>query len=379
MRWIHGAPIVFSVFLFASFLPTMTRGQAPPPAGTGAGSLLNPNISVVGWAQAEAGDEDDVSQAFSFREAEIGFQAVVDPHLRADYFIAISPEEGVHLEEGYLTFLSLPKRLGLKAGIFRSNFGKFNRTHPPETPFADRPLAAEALFGEEGLSPVGASLSYLIPNPFGIYLNLDLEATNTPEGHEVAEEEEDLGEEPPVFEPAGPYDLLYLGRLGTFLELGEPTNLTLGASYANGSAGDVERTEDAVETRRSQIIGADVTLRWKNPRRAIYRSFTWLSEGYVFVPDEPDDTGSKSRRGVFTSLNYQFARRWQAGVRGDWIETSSEREHEAGALAYLTFTPSEFSLLSLQGRGVRLADGSTENRLFFKLTANIGPHGVHPF
>src|SRR6185369_11738575 len=114
---------------------------AEPPSAAGAvtagSNLLNPNVSVIGWFQGQAGDVVDRpgSRAFDLREAELGFQANVDPYSRADFFISVNPEDGIDLEEGYLTLLTLPAGLSAKLGKFRNNFGKFNRTHPPETPF----------------------------------------------------------------------------------------------------------------------------------------------------------------------------------------------------------------------------------------------------
>ena len=40
-------------------------------------------------------------------ESEASFQAVVDPYARADFFIAFG-EEGVELEEGFITFRRCP-------------------------------------------------------------------------------------------------------------------------------------------------------------------------------------------------------------------------------------------------------------------------------
>ena len=63
------------------------------------------------------------------------------------------------MEEGYLTWLSLPLGGQAKIGKFRADFGKFNRTHAGETPFADRPLSTLAFGGEEGLSTTRACRS----------------------------------------------------------------------------------------------------------------------------------------------------------------------------------------------------------------------------
>jgi hypothetical protein len=109
--------------------PSSTGGSLP--SGT---NLLNPAVSAIGWFQAQGGDVLDQvgSRAFALREAELGLQANVDPYSRADFFLSVSPDEGIDLEEGYVTFLALPAGLTAKLGKFRGNFGKFNRTHPPE-------------------------------------------------------------------------------------------------------------------------------------------------------------------------------------------------------------------------------------------------------
>ena len=84
--------------------------------------------------------------------------------------------------------------------------------------------------------------------------------------------------------------------------------------------------------------------------------------------------------GLFTHVEYQWARRWKVGARWDWTELpQSSDERVQGSLGYVTFTPSEFSLVSLQGKKVRREDGQRESLGFLKVTFNIGPHGAHPF
>jgi hypothetical protein len=337
-------------------------GVTAPPAGS---NLLNPNISAIGWFQGQAGDAHDRTDtsAFQLREVELGYQATVDPYSRADFFISVSPDEGIDVEEGYLTLLTLPAGFTAKLGKFRSNFGKFNRTHPPETPFADRPLAAERFLGEEGLSGMGASVSWLAPLPF--YLNFDGEVTNTPDSTDV-----------PAFAEYRGKDLMYLARASTFFDLGETTNLTLGGSYANGANGPAETVDPIAvpDARRAQLYGGDATFRWKNPRRAIYRSLTAQLE---WMARDPDD--GPRRTGGFAWADYQFARRWHLGARYDWSQAidAIADDTTTGGLGFLTFTPSEFWALSLQGQD-RDFDGSAMS-YFFKTTFNIGPHGQHPF
>ena len=106
------------------------------------------------------------------QEAELSFQAVVDPYARADFFVTLGPEE-VALEEGYITFPTLPGGFLTKVGKMRDAFGKVNGQHPHTLPFVDRPLVSTNLTGgEDGLADAGISVARLIPNPW-----LFLEAT----------------------------------------------------------------------------------------------------------------------------------------------------------------------------------------------------------
>ena len=88
-------------------------------------------------------------------ESEASFQAVVDPYARADFFISFG-EEGVNLEEGFVTLTSLPGGLLTKVGKMRAAFGKVNSLHNHVLPWADRPLVINNLVGgEDGIDDAG--------------------------------------------------------------------------------------------------------------------------------------------------------------------------------------------------------------------------------
>jgi len=346
--------------------PAAPRGVDPaqfpsgaPPAGS---SITNPAISVIGWFQAAAGNDPAAAEhAFELHEAELAFQAAVDPFTRADFFMSASPA-GFELEEGYITWLALPLNAQAKVGKFRADLGKFNRTHPPETPFADRPLSTEAFLGEEGLVTTGASLSTLISNPFGLYWDATANVGNLPDA-----------DEQPTFQAVTRSDLLALGRTSVFVPAGTATDLNLGLSYANGLA-----REDARETEgnRAQLGTADVTLRWKNPRRSIYRSLVAQTE---FTALQGSDTDAERYMGWFGYALYQFARQWKLGGRYDWTESPGDHANSTGALALLQYQPSEFSTMSVQLRRIWEPGDQSRDAAFFKWTFNIGPHGAHPY
>ena len=103
-------------------------------------------------------------------ESELGLQAIIDPYARGDFFITFG-EHGVDLEEGYLTFTSLPGALQLKVGKMRAAFGTVNTMHNHVLPWTDRPLVTQNLVaGEDGIDDAGFSLSRIIPAPKQICL-----------------------------------------------------------------------------------------------------------------------------------------------------------------------------------------------------------------
>ena len=70
--------------------------------------MFNPDTSVIGNFLGAAGRNPiSTEPSLQLSEAEVSFQAVVDPYARADFFLSAGPE-GLDVEEGYATFTSLP-------------------------------------------------------------------------------------------------------------------------------------------------------------------------------------------------------------------------------------------------------------------------------
>jgi len=140
--------------------------QPSTSAASGA-KFFNPDMAVIGNFLGAAGrNEVNPSPALEMRESEASFQAVVDPYARADFFLAFG-EEGVELEEGFLTFTELPGRLLVKVGKMRAAVGKVHSLHTDVLPWADRPLVTTNLVGgEDGIADARVSVARLIPNPW---------------------------------------------------------------------------------------------------------------------------------------------------------------------------------------------------------------------
>ena len=61
---------------------------------------------------------------------------------------------------------ALPANLQIKAGTFRSQFGRNNTQHLHVQNFTRRPLMTALLFGADGLRGPGAQASVLLPLPW---------------------------------------------------------------------------------------------------------------------------------------------------------------------------------------------------------------------
>jgi hypothetical protein len=333
-------------------------------AGTAGSKIFNPDIAVIGDFLGAAGTNDvNPPPSLEMHESEASFQAIVDPYARADFFVAFG-EEGVELEEGYLTFTTLPGGLLTKVGKTRSAFGKVNTMHNHILPWTDRPLVTTNLLGgEEGLADAGVSVARLIPNPW-----LFLEATG----------QIYRGDSSDVFTAARRSDVSVVGRLRGYQDITESTNIDLGVSYARGHNVSGLAVDDLSGSFTTNLYGVDATVRWRPLRRAIYRSFVGRSEWIWSRRDQPG--GLQAANGFFVAGDYQFARRWFAGVRGDRSGRATDATlTDTGQSLTLTFWPSEFSQLRGQYRRTRYALGPTANEFLFQFLFSIGAHGAHPF
>ena len=340
-------------------------GSLPVYGGAAAASkVFNPDMAVIGNFLGIGGRNNvNPGPALAMRESEMALQAIVDPYARADFFLAFG-ESGVDLEEGYITFPTLPGGLLMKVGRLRASFGKVNTSHTHVLPWADRPLVAENLVGgEEGIGDAGLSVARLIPNPW-----IFLEATG----------EVFRGDSGDIFHSSQRGDLSVFGRLRGYHDITESTNVDLGASYGRGH--NASGVIDGVDLGRfrTDLFCVDATIRWKPLRRSIYHSFVARTEGVLSRRDQPD--GRQRAKGFYVSGDYQVARRWFTGVRYDASERAADPSaRDTGGSLVLTYWPSEFSQVRGQFRRTNFAEGVTANEFLLQFQFSIGAHGAHPF
>ena len=341
-------------------------GQEPTLGGAGgsAAKALNPDISVIGdFIGAIGGNsqQNTVSlqpiPAFQMHESEVGFQSIIDPYARGDFFISFG-EEGVDLEEGYITFTALPASFIAKVGKMRSAFGKVNTMHNHVLPWVERPLVSNNLVaGEDGINDAGFSIQRILPAPKGIFL----EATG----------QLFRGDSGDVFKSSQRSDVSAVAHLRGYKDINESTNLDLGVSYARGH-------NDVGSDFLTHLYGVDATLRWKPLRRSIYHSF--VARGEFIWSDRQQLPTTQKSFGYYASADYQLARRWFLGGRFDHSDRSrNDALTDKGGSIVLTYWPSEFSQLRGQYRFTRYANNIDANELFVQLIFSLGAHGAHPF
>jgi hypothetical protein len=334
-------------------------GQVPVYGGaTSMAKALNPDISVIGDFISSGGHNPIAPlPAFEMHESEVGLQAIVDPYARADFFLSFG-EQGVNVEEGYITFTALPAGFVVRGGKMRAAFGRVNALHNHVLPWVDRPLVTGNLVGgEDGINDAGFSVTRILPAPKGLFLEGTAQIFR--------------GDSDEVFKSSMRSDVSTVGHLRAYRDLNESTNIDVGASFARGH-------NDLGSAFLTNLYGIDATLRWKPLRRSIYHSFLGRSE---FIWSHREQAASTQRAfGFYTSADYQFARRWFVGGRYDYSERArNANQLDRGASVVLTYWPSEFSQIRGQYRFTRYAEGLDANEILLQLQFSLGAHGAHPF
>ena len=346
----------------------VTQTQVYGGAGGAAAKALNPDISVIGDFIGAAGNgtvpafaQQSPFPSLQMQESEVGLQAIIDPYARGDFFISFG-EEGVDLEEGYITFTALPKGFVAKVGKMRSAFGKVNTMHNHVLPWIDRPLVATNLVGgEDGIDDAGFSIERIIPAPKGLFLEATGQVFRGDSGGGLQS----------VFKSWERKDVSTVAHLRGYRDITESTNLDIGVSYARGY-------NDFGPNFLTNLYGVDATLRWKPLRRSIYHSFIGRSE---LIWSQRQQLPSEQRAfGMYASADYQLGRRWFLGGRFDRSERSQLANlTDNGGSVVLTYWPSEFSQIRGQYRFTRYAENKDTNELLMQVIFSLGAHGAHPF
>lgn len=373
---------------------TAPTGRPAADAGNaGPAQRLLPDISVVGDFIGDfspEGSTQEDGRRFGVREIEVAAQAAVDPYFRGDVFLGFSDQEGVSIEQAYLTTTSLPWNLEARIGRFLMPFGKLNTTHRHDLHTIEYPWVVQTFLGAEGLKGTGLYASRVF-SPFGFYQELQVTAVDG-----LGEPVEGLNPAEPVNRKLG--GLGYSARLRNYVDLSQAANVELSFSALTGKVAhpiDVAETDEvnAFATRQT-TLAADLTYRWRPLQQGLYRSVIVQGEvmhqinhdpgADVQLPDGTTVAFEGPRRnytGAYAFGRYQVSQRTFVGARFDWVQDPTTEDGDAltAGSGYLEFFPSEFSKLSAAFERLNPAFGDGVNRVLLQATFALGPHKPHPF
>ena len=148
-----------------------------------------------------------------------------------------------------------------------------------------------------------------------------------------------------------------------------------GASLA---AGPNELSPDG----RTQVLGADFKAKWQASSTIRGWPFLTLAGEWLKAETRPS---SAPNPGAYAELAWGFKPGWVLGTRWDRARGGDPsdplRDHRERAAGQITFYPSEFSKLRLQGDEdiAQSEDSRKVHKVMLQAEFMIGSHGAHAF
>jgi hypothetical protein len=323
----------------------------------------NPDVSAIGDFRSSYTSLGERKIDLYLNQLEFQVSSVVDPYARATFIYSFGKdlttgEITSDLEIATLTSLTLPYQLQLTLGKFKPTVGKVNILHPHVFSFVDFPKVISNYFVDEGMYMEGASLSWLVPNPFNFYQELTLELGR-------------VGAEPNAsFVRGNNSQLTYVGHLKNFFDLTDNATLEFGLSGLNGPNRFGFSTS---------MGGIDLTYKWKPVRYNVFQSFTWQSE-VLFSNMRLTDAEVAKTYGAYSLMEYQVAQRWFVGARYDYsgFPDDAARKEQAGSLL-LRFQPTEFQILALEYQYTDRNYDRNTSQVVLRFIFGIGTHAAHQY
>ncbi len=377
-------------FLFMVAAIVNGRAQATSDASaTGISRSFNPAISVnslfygMGSSKNEPlYSQSSLTQGLHYQEIEAMVTANVDIYLKSLVTVSVSEQDGIGLEEAYLTTLRMPIPATIRGGQMLNTFGQHNLLHLHQFAFADSPLILDQLFGPD-LNEVSIEAAYLMPTSW--YMDATAGFLN--------------GDNPILFNSNKPGDFAYLFHLDNLWDIADEYAIRLGGTFLTGQRGLYhldDFTSVGSDTTRilSGVWGLDLHLKWKPLQRGRYRSLTLQGE-YIHANLKFNESTSEPLHGYFVQLLGQFNIRWWLQCRYDWYNQSKElnrffplpdmasdyTDNDLSSSRFsfaLGYVPTEFSAFRLQYNYIEV-NGETESQIIVQLNVTIGSHPAHKY
>jgi hypothetical protein len=348
--------------------------------------------------QLQGGGHDPKRRGFTLQQAELSLAGAVDPYFTGQAHIVFT-EDGVELEEAFMTTQALPYGLQVKAGQFLTEFGRINPTHSHAWQWIDQPIVNTRMFGGDGLRNPGARMSWLLPVPWfsQLYAGAQQASGETATSFFDGDEDTIVGRRPFTDQSVHDLgDLLYLARWEHGLALSETVETKLGTSALFGPNASGRHG-------RTRIYGGDLVVKWR-PTDS-FRGWPFLSWETELMSRDYDADAVRNAAGVttlpsatlhdwglYTQVLYGFAYGWGAGVRYEYVSGSGQsvggrendplRDDRQRVSPLLSWRPTEFSRLRLQydfDHADHLPGDHDAHSVWFGIEILYGTHPAHNF
>jgi len=347
----------------------------------------------------------NASNGFNLNYAEMLFHGTLNPSLDADAVFHFT-EEGVEIEEAYITRSNLPYNLRVRGGKFLSEFGRLNNQHHHEWSFSDMPLVYEAFLGLHGINEIGAQLQWVAPTSHYLMFGFEaLQGKNASMFGQTAIHNPYIGQEEEVLSASANQPSLLVGYVKTAADI-DNTTILVGASIAHGNSRQDHFGDETpyAFSGKSDLYGMDLTLihRFGNDRSLMWQS-EWLyrnMEGThisdldddLLTPDELVYSSMEAQQaGYYSQLVYSPDHSWKIGARYDNIYqndislptafTPENMDQYSAMIEYSTSESARYRLQYTHSNALFNEEGIRQNldSLIFSFNLTLGEHSDHEF
>ena len=345
-------------------LEQQMQPAAPPPAAPAVGRsapTTNPDMSAIGDFRSLYTSEGTRNIELYFNQLEVQMASVVDPYARANFLFSFSKDTasgnfGADIEEATLTSIDLPYSLEVTLGKFKPHFTKVNTLHPHAFSFVDFPSMLTRYFTDEGLFMEGVSASWLVPNPWDYYQELDVEIGRS--------------ELNTTLDQGNADKMTYVGHLKNFFELTDNATVELGLSGLSGVNAQQFTTT---------MGGIDITYKWKPVQFNTFQSFTWQTEA-IACKTSTLAAANVQTYGAYSFVEYQIEKRTFLGAQFDYSALPGNKSNEDRVSSLLIrFQPTEFQILALEFQRDNRSYAADANQVILRAIFVIGSHGAHAY
>ncbi|MFA5454528.1 MAG: hypothetical protein WC272_04315 [Sulfurimonas sp.] len=350
-----------SSFSQSAFLPDMSFILDASAVSRNIKNSEYKTYNILGFTETPAvGSETEIpfnkDRGFNFNYAEVALHSVIDPYFDADVIFHIQPD-ALEVEEAFVTTRELPYGLRVKAGKFRSAFGRINAIHQHAWNFTSQPLVYEALIGGEGINSAGIQMQWIAPTDTYIMVGGEAMQRLTPESPNEGNN-------------------LYIGYVKSSIDIGD-TSILGGVSLAHSKYFEDEVAEIVND---SDIYGVELTIK---SILDSYSSITLQSE--LLSRTEQTVSGNVTQAGLYSELVYKINNNYSTGIRYDLLYKNlyNQPDDLDRYTAMVEYKPFEFSKIRLQFTHDKSKEFNGERKdideVLLGITIEAGAHGAHAF